>query len=80
MAAWKVIDQAETVSRAGGRSIDAVRVTYQTDDGMIGSVTVPTTDYNGANGVAVVKAAIDKAITGHARIRALSSETPTSSE
>jgi hypothetical protein len=75
MASWKVIDSAETTARVGARSVDAVRVTYQTEDGVVGSVTVPLTDFNGPNGVQVVKAAIDKAVETHSRIRALTSET-----
>jgi len=41
---------------------------------------VPTSVYNGSGGPAAVSDAINKAIAGHAKIRALTSETPTTTK
>jgi hypothetical protein len=73
---WKVTDQRETVSRdpATGKTIDVVEVTYATDSGVVGSVKIPTTTYNSANGVAQVQEAINSAVAAHESVKALTSE------
>ncbi len=75
---WKVIDQQQTVARQGGsgRTIDVVRVTYQTDTGFEGYVDVPVTVYNASDGTTQVRALIDEAVAKHDEVRTLTSEQP----
>lgn len=73
---WKVIDQQQTVARQGGsgRTIDVVRVTYQTDTGFEGYVDVPTATYNASDGTAQVRELIDTEVARHEAVKNLSSE------
>lgn len=72
-----MIDQVETTKRISGLSTDGVRVTYQTDTGVVGNVFLPTTDYNSPTGPQQVTELINKAVNTHSQVRALTSETMT---
>lgn len=65
---WKVLDSAPTSLRQGDRLVDAWKVYYKTDSGVVGSITIAKTDYNAHN----VRQAIREEIASHDAVRNLS--------
>jgi len=55
---WKVIDQRETVIMQGSRFVDVLEVTFETDQGVVGTVDIPRSQYSPDT----VRDAVDKEV------------------
>ncbi len=64
---WVVTDQQETSLREGSHIVEAIRITYKTSTGIVGSIVVPRTDYNPD----YVRNAIREAVANHTAVRNL---------